>query len=138
MDAGLQIDINKCEFETTRCKYLGLIVTPNGINMDEAKVKAITAWQPPKTVRDLQKFLSFANFYRRFIYDFSKIAQPLNDLLRKRTPWHWEREQQAAFGMLKSAFIQAPTLAHFQLHQKVRTQDECLRLGCRRYTFPVR
>ena len=63
MDAGLQIDINKCEFETTRCKYLGLIITPNGINMDEAKVKAITAWQPPKTVRDLQKFLGFANFY---------------------------------------------------------------------------
>ena len=101
MDASLQIDINKCEFETTRCKYLGLIITPDGINMDEAKVKAITAWQPPKTVRDLQKFLGFTNFYRRFIRNFSKIAQPLNDLLQKKIPWHWEREQQAAFDMLK-------------------------------------
>jgi hypothetical protein len=118
MDAGLQIDINKYEFETTRCKYLGLIITPDGINMDEAKVKAITAWQPPKTVWDLQKFLGFANFYQRFIRNFSKIAQPLNDLLRKRIPWHWEREQQAAFDTLKRAFIQAPTLAYFDFTRR--------------------
>jgi hypothetical protein len=50
MDAGIQIDINKCKFETTRCKYLGLIITPDRINMDKAKVKAITAWQSSKTV----------------------------------------------------------------------------------------
>ena len=118
MDAGLQIDINKCEFETTRCKYLGLIVTPNGIDMDKAKVKAITAWQPPKAVRDLQKFLGFSNFYRRFIRDFSKIARPLNDLLRKGIPWHWGQEQQAAFTTLKLAFTQAPTLAHFDYNKK--------------------
>jgi hypothetical protein len=86
--------------------------------MDEAKVKAIMAWQPPEKVWDLQKFLGFANFYQRFICDFSKIAQPLNDLLRKRTLWHWEREQQAAFGTLKSVFIQAPTLAHFDFTKK--------------------
>ena len=86
--------------------------------MDEVKVKAITAWQPLKTVRDLQKFLGFANFYLRFIRNFTKIAQPLNDLLRKKTPWHWEREQQAAFDTLKRAFIQAPTLAHFDFTRR--------------------
>ena len=118
MDAGLQIDINKCEFEMTRCKYLSLIITPNGIDMDEAKVKAITAWQPPKTVRNLQKFLSFSNFYQRFIRDFSKIARPLNDLLRKGIPWHWGQEQQAAFTTLKLAFTQTPTLAHFDFNKK--------------------
>jgi hypothetical protein len=87
MDASLQIDINKYEFEMTCCKYLGLIITPNSIDMDEVKVKAITAWQPLKTIRDLQKFLGFANFYQRFIRDFSKVAWPLHDLLQKKVPW---------------------------------------------------
>lgn len=50
MDAGLQIDINKYEFETTHCKYLGLIITPDGIDMNKTKVKAITTWQLPQMV----------------------------------------------------------------------------------------
>jgi hypothetical protein len=126
MDTSLQIDINKCEFKITCCKYLGLIITSNGINMDEMKVKAITVWQPPKTVRDLQKFLGFANFYQRFICDFSKIAQPLNDLLRKRSSWRWEREQQAPFSTLKSAFIQALTLAYFDFTKKSILETDAL------------
>jgi hypothetical protein len=81
--AELQIDIHKCEFETTKTKYLGLIVTPGGIQMDPAKVKTIRDWFPPPNLKDLQKFLGFANFYRRFIRDFSKISAPLNELLRK-------------------------------------------------------
>jgi hypothetical protein len=118
MDDSLQIDINKCEFETTHCKYLGLIITPNGIDMNEAKVKAITVWQPPKIVQDLQKFLGLSNFYRRFIRNFSKVARPLNDLLQKEIFWHWEQEQQAAFTTLKLTFTQASTLAHFDFNKK--------------------
>ena len=69
-DAGLQIDIDKCEFETTKTKYLGLIVTPGGIEMDPAKVLTIRDWQTPPGLKDLQRFLGFANFYRRFIQNF--------------------------------------------------------------------
>jgi hypothetical protein len=118
MDAGLQIDINKYEFEITCYKYLSLIITPDDNDMDKTKVKAITAWQPPKTVRDLQKFLRFSNFYQRFIHDFSKVVQPLNDLLQKGIPWHWEQEEQASFTTLKLAFIQALTLAHFDYDKR--------------------
>src|ERR1700754_893197 len=74
-EAGLQVDINKCEFHTKRTKYLGLIITPGGIEMDPEKVKAITAWESPTTKRQLQRFLGFANFYRRFIHDFSGLAK---------------------------------------------------------------
>jgi hypothetical protein len=112
-EAGLQIDVHKCEFETTRTKYLGLIVSPGGIQMDPAKVKTIRDWLPPPSLKDLQKFLGFANFYRRFIRDFSKIAAPLNRLLLKTTPWHWGEEQQLAFIDLKTAFATAPVLAMF-------------------------
>jgi Reverse transcriptase (RNA-dependent DNA polymerase) len=71
-DAGLQIDINKYEFETTGTKYLGLIVITEGIEMDSDKAAAISSWLPPMSVRGLLKFLGFANFYQRFIKDFRK------------------------------------------------------------------
>jgi len=117
-EAGLQIDINKCEFETTKTKYLGLIVTPNGIQMDPVKVSAILTWKPPPGVKDLRRFLGFANFYRRFIRDFSKITRPLNELLKKEVVWAWEHEQQAAFDQLKQAFATAPILAFYDYSRK--------------------
>jgi RNase H-like domain found in reverse transcriptase/Reverse transcriptase (RNA-dependent DNA polymerase)/Integrase zinc binding domain len=117
-DAGLQIDIDKCEFETTRTKYLGLIVTPGGVEMDPEKVSTILNWEPPPALRDLQRFLGFANFYRRFIRDFSKITRPLNDLLKKSTIWSWEVEHQTAFDQLKAAFSMAPVLALYDYNRK--------------------
>ena len=79
---GLQVDIDKCEFNTTRVKYLGMIVTTNGIEMDTEKVEAIQKWEAPLSVKDVQAFLGFANFYRRFIPDFSKKVKPLNELTK--------------------------------------------------------
>ncbi|KFG81444.1 hypothetical protein MANI_024595 [Metarhizium anisopliae] len=117
-DAGLQIDIDKCEFETTRTKYLGLIITPGGVEMDLDKVSTILDWKPPPALRDLQRFLGFANFYRRFIRDFSKITRPLNDLLKKSTIWSWEAEHQTAFEQLKAAFAIAPVLALYDYNRK--------------------
>lgn len=117
-DAGLQIDIHKCEFETTRTKYLGLIITPDGIEMDDDKVTAIQGWEPPDNVRDLQRFLGFANFYRRFIQGYSTVCIPLNELLRKDIHWKWGRPQQQAFRTLKDAFSTAPTLAYFDYNKE--------------------
>ncbi|KAI1668824.1 Reverse transcriptase domain protein [Pyrenophora tritici-repentis] len=113
MEAGLQIDINKCEFETTKTKYLGLIITPGGISMDPEKVKTIKEWLRPPCLKDLQKFLGFANFYRRFIRDFSKICKPLNELMRKDQAFIWSEAHENAFQDLKTAFATAPVLAMF-------------------------
>jgi hypothetical protein len=95
--AGLQVDINKCEFHTTKTKYLGLIIRPGSIEMDPDKVKAIVTWQPPTTRRQLQRFLGFANFYRRFIRNFSGVARPLYDLTKKNVHWTWSEECETAF-----------------------------------------
>jgi hypothetical protein len=110
IDAGLQIDIEKCEFHTTKTKYLGLIITPGGIEMDPEKVSAIESWLPPTTRRQLQRFLGFANFYRRFIKDFSGVARPLYDLTKKTVDWDWTSRCQAAFERLKHCFASAPAL----------------------------
>jgi hypothetical protein len=62
--AGLQLDIDKCEFHQTEVKYLGLIVTTDGIKMDPQKVEAIVGWLATKNIKDVRAFVGFANFYR--------------------------------------------------------------------------
>ena len=81
--------------------------------MDQAKVRAIANWHVPKNLRDVRGFLGFANFYRRFIKDFSRKARPLNDLTKKDVFWNWRVEQQAAFDELKESFARAPILAMY-------------------------
>ena len=74
---GLQIDINKCKFLTTKVKYLGIIVITKSIKIDTEKTDAIQQWKAPILVREVQGFLGFANFYQQFIPGFSKLLQPL-------------------------------------------------------------
>ena len=73
----------KCAFEQSFVEFLGYIISPDVSSMDQQKVDTIQEWQPPTRVRDVQSFLGFANFYRRFIKGFSKIVQPLVALTRK-------------------------------------------------------
>ncbi|KAI0992789.1 hypothetical protein K3495_g15396, partial [Podosphaera aphanis] len=112
-DAGLQIDLAKSEFHTVRTKYLGLIILPGGLEMDPAKIETISKWEAPNTKRQLQRFLGFANFSRRFIKNFSEYARPLHDLTKKDVPWNWKDEHQQSFIDLKNAFVTAPTLSVF-------------------------
>jgi hypothetical protein len=88
MDAGLQIDIDKCEFETKRVKYLGYIIEAEaGIRVDPDKIAAIRKWATPTLVKAVRAFIGFANFYRVFILEFSNIAEPLLNLTKKEVPF---------------------------------------------------
>ena len=80
--AELYANPKKCEFFKPEVEYLGFIINKDGIHMDPKRVQTISEWPRPKTYRDIQVFLSFCNFYRRFIYNFSDIAQPLHVLLQ--------------------------------------------------------
>jgi hypothetical protein len=83
-NAGLQLDIDKCEFEQKKIKYLGYIInSENGICVNPEKVEAIRAWELLFTIKGVRGFLGFANYYRKFIPQFSNIAQPLTDLTKK-------------------------------------------------------
>lgn len=112
-EAGLQIDITKCEFHVTEVKYLGLIITTKGIKMDPAKIDTVINWLTPKNVRDVQSFLGFANFYRRFVRNFSIIASPLTRLTKKDVKFLWDDKCQRAFDLLKKAFTSDKILLHF-------------------------
>ncbi|KAJ1181612.1 hypothetical protein NDU88_006817 [Pleurodeles waltl] len=80
--------------------------------MAEKKVKAVSDWPTPKTVRDVQCFLGFAIFYRRFIKHFSQTVAPITKLLRKKEKFVWSPEADQAFSTLKEAFSTAPVLTH--------------------------
>jgi len=116
--AGLQININKCEFSVQETKYLGLIVSNKGLKMDPEKLKAIIEWKHPDNLKDLQLFLGFANFYRRFIKGFSSIVKSLITLLQTKATWDFNDECKAAFQTLKDAFQDAPVLIYFNPKRK--------------------
>ena len=101
----------KCKFEKTEVEFLGLIICEGEIAMDSTKTDAVAAWPTPKNLKDVRGFIGFANFYRRFIKDFSKMARPLHDLTKKDTPFVWGTAQQDAFDKLKQAFVTEPVLA---------------------------
>ncbi|KAG5718803.1 hypothetical protein E4T56_gene2697 [Termitomyces sp. T112] len=94
-------------------KYLGVIVTPNGVRMDPAKVDTILNWPSLRNIKEVQSFLGFANFYCRFIDNYSGITKPINRLMRKDTPWDWDSKCQSVFLLLKKAFTSTPVLRHF-------------------------
>src|SRR5438045_4901782 len=83
--ASLQCDIKKCKFYMTEVIYLSLIISCDDIKMNSVKVEAITGWENPNNVHDVQSFLDFANFYQQFIKHFSKIVQSLVNLIKKDT-----------------------------------------------------
>ena len=69
--------------------FLEVVLGPERIRMEEAKVKAVLDWPVPKLVKDIQKFLSLTNYHRRFIEKFAKIARPSHELTRKKKNWEW-------------------------------------------------
>jgi len=110
---------SKCEFHTTETEYLGYVITPKGLRMYEEKIRTIKEWKEPTNLKGIQSFLGFANFYRRFIRDYSKITTPLSSLTRKEKEWEWGDKQQEAFDTLKTAMITEPILQHFDPERAV-------------------
>ena len=91
----------KCEFRKQKIEYLGLVIQEGKLAMDSAKLKGILEWPTPKTVKEVRSFLGFGNFYRWFIKNFSHLAHPLNDLLKKDKKFIWTNECQESFDLLK-------------------------------------
>ncbi len=110
MENRLFAKVEKCQFHAWSVPFLGFILSPEGIRMDPAKVKAVADWPTPDSCRAVRHFLGFANFYRWFIRKFSQIAFPLTDLTSTKKRFCWSSQAQTAFESLKSRFILAPIL----------------------------
>ena len=112
---GLYAKLEKCNFHVYSVDFLGFIISTQGTHMEKARVDSIKDWPTPKSVKDVQTFLGFANFYRRFIYNYAAIANGLTSLTRtKDNPkFTWTPAAEESFNNLKNAFTTAPFLRHF-------------------------
>ena len=127
LEAGLYLKPEKCEFHKETVRYLGLIISTKGISMDEDKVETVRNWSKEKKTEkgrlnnlfEVQQFLGFCNYYRRFIPKYSEKAEPLTRLTKKDEPFVWGSEQQLAFETMVTAFTTAPALRHFDHEREV-------------------
>jgi hypothetical protein len=107
---NLYCNLEKCKFLVPEVHYLGIIANGEGVRADPEKISKAVDWATPHTVKGVQEFLGFVNFYRQFIDNFSKHAFPLYQLLRKENPWKWGVDEQASFDSRKQALIESPIL----------------------------
>jgi hypothetical protein len=117
----LYLKPEKCEFDKLEVEYLGVIVSEGEVRMDPVKVEGIMEWPNPQCKRDVQSFLGFCNFYRRFIHHFAGIARPMH-LLTGNAPFEWTSECQEAFDKLKTLITNAPILSIPNSHDKFRLE----------------
>jgi len=112
----------KYRWKVREVEFLGVVIGPKGVEMQREKMEEVLSWPAPKNVKEVQKFLGLANYYRRFIKDFTKIAASLHVLVRKEQKWKWEKEQEEAFGRLKVVFTWEPVLVIPDIDREIRVK----------------
>lgn len=110
--ANLKLQPDKCEFLRREVMYLGHIIGEDGVRPDPKKVEAVQNFPRPQSAKNIKQFLGLAGYYRRFIPGFSRIAKPLTELLKKEVTFHWDSEQNDAFGTLRDALCSEPLLQY--------------------------
>ncbi len=113
IDHQLYAKAEKCEFHQESVSFLGYVISSGGVAMDDKKIHSVVNWLQPSTLKELQRFLGFANFYRRFIRNFSTVAAPLTSMTKKGNQrLTWSHAAHQAFRTLKERFTTAPILHH--------------------------
>ena len=86
---NLFVKLEKCVWKVREMGFLEVIIEEDGVRMEKEKVQGVIEWPVPKSVKDVQKFLGLANYYRWFVKDFAKIVRPLHEMTRKENKWNW-------------------------------------------------
>jgi hypothetical protein len=108
---GLKLKLSKCQFGLSRVKYLGHIVSKDGIMVNPSKIECVNNLSPPKNISELQSFLGLCNYYNKFIPSYANICNPLYKLLKKNVKYVWDEGCEQAFKQLKNKLTTAPVLA---------------------------
>lgn len=119
----LELKLEKCSFFKTEIQFLGYVVTKGGIKPCQSNLEAISAFPLPTNFKDVRSFLGLTSYFRRFIRNYSLVAKPLSDLLRKNVNFKFTENELKAFETLKSSLTNAPVLSIY--NPKAETQLHC-------------
>ena len=123
-EANLLVEPEKSKFHAQEVEFLGHIISPNEIRMDPKKISAVKDWPRPTNLKEVQSFLGFANYYRKFIKGFGGIAGPLTEFTKKGKDFRWGTEAQKAFNLLKNAILSEPVLQMFDPDKETELETD--------------
>src|SRR4051812_19917100 len=128
----LYAKFSKCEFWLKEVGFLGHVVSREGVAVDPSKVSTVTEWETPASVGDIRSFLGLAGYYRRFIENFSKLAKPMTELLKKENKFVWSEACETSFQELKERLVTAPVLCLPDIHKDFQVYCDASHrgLGC--------
>ena len=115
---NLYVKLEKCKWKVREVGFLGVVIGPDEIKMEEEKVKGVLDWLTSKCVKYVQKFLGLENYYHQLIKGFAFIARPLHNMVKKDQKWDWTEKQENAFRELKKRFTKELVLAALDLDKK--------------------
>ncbi|KAM0975566.1 hypothetical protein ACFX13_018871 [Malus domestica] len=110
LDNQLYAKKSKCAFWLSEVRFLGHVISGEGVSVDPSKIEAVLNWERPKNVFEIRSFLGLAGYYRRFVKDFFKIVTPLTSLTKKGVKFAWSEDCEYAFKELKTKLTTAPIL----------------------------
>jgi hypothetical protein len=120
---------SKCVFISQYIEFLGHVITPEGILPSEKGKESIQKYSEPRTIKQVQAFLGATGYYRKFIQNYSQIAEPLTNLIRKNTKFNWTIECQNAFDVLKEKLLEPPILIHFKENEPLTLYTDASSIG---------
>ena len=127
-EAGITLN-EKCELSTKKMKFLGHIITPEGISIDPEKVQAVADMPAPTDVPSLRRLLGMVNHVGKFAPNLAEVTQPLRELLKKDNDWAWGPQQQTAFDTVKRLLTTSPTLQHYNPNKPTRVSADACKFG---------
>jgi hypothetical protein len=125
----LYAKFSKCEFWLDTVKFLGHTISSNSISVDPSKVQEVLDWKPPTSVHQIHSFLGLASYYRCFIPDFSRIAKPMTECLKKGVKFSWDQKCKDAFHTLRAHLTTAPVLAQPDVSKPFDIYCDALGIG---------
>lgn len=126
---GLRFKWKKCQFLCDRIEYLGYDISPGKIRPSNLKINAVKKFPQPRTVKQVQSFLGLSGYFRKFIPDYSRVAKPLSDLLKRDTQFRFGDEQREAFNKIRHALIQRPALLMYNSDAETELHTDASKFG---------